>query len=349
MTASKHNFSKTLITWQKEHGRHDMAWQIRDPYARWISEIMLQQTQVATVREYYDRFIARFPSVESLAAAKLDEVMQLWAGLGYYTRARNLHMAAQVIVSDWQGKFKHFRADWEALPGIGRSTAAAIVAFSFGAKETILDGNVKRVLMRYFAIQATTDDAAVVKKLWTLAESLLPNEDIEAYIQGLMDLGATVCTRVPACDKCPFNADCMALAIGKEREIPFPKMRRERPLKHAVFFLIWDDDAVFLQKRNQKGVWQGLFSLPQNDGECSADDCEDLVRSWGFDVRNTRELPDIAHDFSHYRLLMHPIAVRVRARTCKIDGQWFDAQELDLIGMPAPVQTLLTEFFAHSL
>lgn len=345
MTASKHNFSKTLVDWQKLHGRHDLAWQINDPYARWISEIMLQQTQVTTVREYYDRFMLRFPTVQALAAADVDEVMQLWAGLGYYTRARNLHKAAQMIVSGWQGQFKRTRADWESLPGIGRSTAAAIVAFSFAAKETILDGNVKRVLMRYFGIEASSDDSAVIKELWSLAESLLPEKDIEAYIQGLMDLGATVCTRSPSCDQCPFVADCKAFALGKQREIPWPKKRRERPQKHAVFCLIWNDDEVFLQKREQKGVWQGLFSLPQIDGEYSIEECEDTVRAWGFDVRNSRALPDIVHDFSHYRLLMHPVAVRVRTKACSIDGQWFDGQARTSIGMPAPVQILLADFF----
>ena len=203
-------FSNTLIKWQKESGRNNLPWQVTDPYKRWVSEIMLQQTQVATVIEYYERFMRRFPTVQSLAQASEDELMQYWSGLGYYSRARNMLRSAKMIVQDNQGVFPQKRLDWEKLPGVGRSTAAAVVAFSFGEKETILDGNVKRVLMRIYGIEAPSDDKEVTKHLWELAESLLPDHDLPRYIQGLMDLGATVCARKPKCDVCPFANSCVA-------------------------------------------------------------------------------------------------------------------------------------------
>lgn len=231
------NFSDRLIQWQKLYGRHGLPWQIKDPYARWISEVMLQQTQVVTVIDYYHRFMDRFPTVNELAVASEDEVMRYWAGLGYYTRARNLHKAAKIIVDTYRGVFPTTRQEWEALPGIGQSTAAAVTAFSFGAKEAIMDGNVKRVLARNFAIEKPMT-AQVEKEFWALAQSLLPENDIESYIQGLMDLGATVCTRTPQCLLCPFETTCLAHIKGIERNLPIPKPKRQRPEKHRTFFFI---------------------------------------------------------------------------------------------------------------
>ena len=229
------DFAEALIRWQKQFGRHQLPWQTEDPYARWLSEVMLQQTQVVTVTTYFERFIKRFPTVSDLAQASEDEVMALWAGLGYYSRARNLHKAAKLLVSQYGGTFPKTRQEWEALPGIGRSTAAAIVAFSFGQKETILDGNVKRVLARYFGIEHPLDGARATKDLWALAEELLPDHDIGAYIQGLMDLGATVCTRNPSCTICPFCQSCKANQLGVQNTLPLPKPKKFVPKKRPHF------------------------------------------------------------------------------------------------------------------
>lgn len=340
-------FSQTLINWQKEHGRHHLPWQVAEPYARWVSEIMLQQTQVATVIEYYERFMRRFPTVQSLAQASEDEVMQYWSGLGYYSRARNLLKSAQIIVNEKQAHFPQTRLQWEALPGIGRSTAAAIVAFSFGAKETILDGNVKRVLARLFCIESPLDEAKTVKELWTLAESLLPDHDLDAYIQGLMDMGATVCTRSPKCVLCPFQEDCKALKAGLQNEIPVPRKRQKRPQQERTFLILWSEDECFLQKRTEGGVWKGLYCLPEREGILTPDEAQAWAEGMGYSVRNTRKLSSFAHNFSHYRLILHPIAVSVTSKI-KNDatGQWVRLADLPDIGLPAPIRSLLGEFFA---
>lgn len=325
-----------------------MPWQCAHPYARWISEIMLQQTQVSTVIEYYDRFIKRFPTVQSLAEASEDEVMQYWSGLGYYSRARNLHKTAKIIVSTNKGVFPTTRLEWEAFPGIGRSTAAAIVAFSFGAKETILDGNVKRVLMRYFCVDAPIDSGKTTKKLWDLAEKLLPQNDIEAYIQGLMDLGATVCTRTPKCVICPFRETCKALLNGKQEDIPAPRKKIKRLEKERTFFLLWHEDGCLLQKRSAQGVWRGLFSLPEREGEMSEEDISETLSAQGFTIKNIRRLDSFHHDFSHYRLILHPWAIHIKnPDTSKNDGRWAKVAELPDIGLPAPIRGLLERFFAR--
>lgn len=220
------SFARRLIDWQRQHGRHDLPWQVKDPYSVWLSEIMLQQTQVATVLDYYPRFLTKFPTVQSLAAAPQDEVLSLWAGLGYYSRARNLHKAAQQVVGQFGGIFPSERKDLETLCGVGRSTAAAISAFAFNRRETILDGNVKRVLCRVFAQDGNPQDKKFENSLWTLAESLLPSEntDMPAYTQGLMDLGATVCKRTkPLCHQCPMADICEAKKQNRIDELPRKK------------------------------------------------------------------------------------------------------------------------------
>lgn len=340
-------FSKILIDWQKNHGRHNLPWQVAQPYARWISEIMLQQTQVNTVIEYFERFMKRFPTVQDLAQASEDEVMQYWSGLGYYSRARNLHRAAKIVVEQLHGQFPQTREQWESLPGVGRSTAAAIVAFSFGARETILDGNVKRVLMRIYALQNSPDDRETVKELWTLAESLLPQKDLDAYIQGLMDLGATICSRNPKCILCPFKDRCKAFSLGLQNDIPKPKKRSRRPQQERTFLLIWCGDQCFLQKRTGKGVWKGLYSLPEMDAIRTEDEVRNVVEQMGLTVRNSRELEPFQHDFSHYRLILHPVAVNVTSKenTC-LEGRWVGLQDLPDVGVPAPIRSLLESFLA---
>jgi len=259
------DFARRVIDWQRSHGRSDLPWQgTRDPYAIWLSEIMLQQTQVATVVPYYLRFRARFPDLGSLAAADEDAVLRLWSGLGYYSRARNLHRAAQAVVTQHAGAFPRELADIEALPGIGRSTAAAIAGFAFGARAAILDGNVKRVLARHFAIEGFPGERAVEQRLWQLAESLLPAKDIEPYIQGLMDLGATVCTtRAPQCARCPVRASCAALAQNRVAELPAPRPRRVVPHRRTAMLVLRREGDVLLQKRPAVGVWSRLWCFPE--------------------------------------------------------------------------------------
>lgn len=339
-------FSEKLIAWQKSHGRNDLPWQVKEPYVRWLSEVMLQQTQVSTVLGYFDRFIKRFPDVFTLAAAHEDEVMQYWAGLGYYSRARNLHRCAQVVVEKYQGQFPRTRDSLESLPGIGRSTAAAIMAFSFDARETILDGNVKRVLARYLAIDGPVNQSAVSKLLWEKAQALVPDAEMTPYTQGLMDLGALVCTRTPKCDLCPVSTHCQARQCGRELELPTPMPRKSRPQRTRTFLLLWQDESVWLEKRQQKGVWQGLFSLPEIDGELDEELAEAAAMQLGFEVRNVRVLPSLIHDFSHYRLLINPVAICIKKAPMTDENHLFiEASHRDLVGLPAPIETILSNFF----
>ena len=252
-------FSADLVAWQRQHGRHDLPWQnTRDAYRIWLSEIMLQQTQVSTVIPYYQRFLERFPDVASLAATDLDEVLRLWSGLGYYSRARNLHAAAKAVMSGHGGRFPDNREALESLPGIGRSTAAAIAAFAYGRREAILDGNVKRVLARCFAVPGYPGDKAVMDRLWTLAESLLPDEGIEAYTQGLMDIGATVCLRKPECQRCPLRGHCMAYQQGNAADYPAPRPKKEVRVRAVGMLVLVNEGKVLLARRPPTGVWANL-------------------------------------------------------------------------------------------
>src|SRR5205823_4188557 len=246
-----------LIRWQARHGRHDLPWQqTRDPYRIWLSEVMLQQTQVATVIPYYERFLARFPDVKSLAGAHLDDVLALWSGLGYYSRARNLRAAARILVESWGGRFPRTREALASLPGVGRSTAAAIAVFAFGEREAILDGNVKRVLARHFAVRGFPGERRVVNRLWKLAESQVPEKDVERYTQALMDLGAGVCTRTrPACASCPLRASCEARSEGKAEAYPRPRPRNPVPLRKTAMLLLLRGGEVLLEKRPPAGLW----------------------------------------------------------------------------------------------
>ena len=260
--------SRRLVRWQARHGRHGLPWQrTRDPYRIWLSEVMLQQTQVATVIPYYRRFLARFPDVKALAAAELDDVLALWSGLGYYARARNLHAAAQAVVEAHGGRFPRTRETLESLPGLGRSTAAAIAVFAFGRREAILDGNVKRVLARHFAVRGFPGDKRVETRLWMLAESQLPAKNVEAYTQALMDLGAGVCTRTrPACSKCPLKETCKSYARGKAEAYPEPRPRRDRPLRSTSMLLLLREGEVLLEKRPPAGVQSGHYDTYTNMG-----------------------------------------------------------------------------------
>ncbi|HAP27431.1 MAG TPA: A/G-specific adenine glycosylase, partial [Achromobacter sp.] len=262
------DFAPRIVAWQRQHGRHDLPWQnTRDPYRIWLSEIMLQQTQVATVIPYYERFLQRFPDVAALAAASQEDVMPYWAGLGYYARARNLHRCAQEIVRDWDGRFPPTAEAIATLPGIGRSTAAAIAAFSNGERSPILDGNVKRVFTRHFGIAGDPAKREVEQRLWALAHAQVdaaPGLDMAAYTQGLIDLGATLCTRgKPACDRCPVADTCVARREGRQAELPTPKVRKAIPERETCMLVLRHKGAFLLQQRPEPGIWGGLWSLPE--------------------------------------------------------------------------------------
>jgi A/G-specific adenine glycosylase len=338
------DFAQSIIRWQRSHGRNDLPWQgTRDPYAIWLSEIMLQQTQVATVVPYYQRFRARFPDVASLAAADEDDVLRLWSGLGYYSRARNLHRAAQAIVAHHGGAFPRDLAEIEALPGIGRSTAAAIAGFAFGARAAILDGNVKRVLARHFAIAGFPGERAVEQRLWQLAESLLPAADVEPYIQGLMDLGATVCrTRAPQCDRCPVRATCAALAQNRVAALPAPRPRRIVPHRRTAMLILRSGGDVLLQKRPAVGVWSGLWCFPEIESE--DDPAEVARRRYGCEVTGVERFAALRHGFTHFTLDIEPIVGRVRSiapRAAQPGVLWMPVEEALGAAVPMPVRKLL--------
>ena len=333
--SSAGDFAHHVIAWQKQSGRHDLPWQQHgrkgDPYRIWLAEIMLQQTQVATVIPYYQRFLARFPDLARLAAAPSEEVMALWSGLGYYARARNLQRAAQLIVAQWGGRFPRNADDIQTLPGIGRSTAAAIAVFAFGARAAILDGNVKRVLARTFGIEGFPGDKAVENRLWALAETLLPERGIKAYTQGLMDLGATLCTRSrPRCGACPLAAQCVALRENCIAELPSPRARRAVPQRAVTLLVLRCRGRVLLERRPPKGIWGGLLSLP----ELAAGQPDRRYAG-------ATQLPVVRHAFTHFRLDITPLLCKVSRCNTPEGGIWLDLKALDGAPLPAPVRKIL--------
>jgi A/G-specific adenine glycosylase len=336
-------FADRLIRWQEKYGRHDLPWQrTRDAYRIWLSEIMLQQTQVATVIPYYQRFLRRFPDVAALAAAPVEAVLEAWAGLGYYARARHLHRCAGALVAEYAGQFPHDISQLAALPGIGRSTAAAIAVFAFGIRAAILDGNVKRVLARRFGIEGFPGNAHVERTLWQLSESLLPDTRIEAYTQGLMDLGATVCTRArPSCDACPLRADCVARRDRRQADLPTVRPAKVLPERETrVPVLIDGLCRVLLVRRPPVGIWGGLLSLPELAGE----DLGEFARQHGLRLRHTRELPALRHVFSHFRLTLRPCLCQVESAAGRLGEpgwEWRAMDEIDSAALPAPVLRIL--------
>jgi A/G-specific adenine glycosylase len=332
-------FASALVDWQKKHGRRDLPWQgTRDPYRIWLSEVMLQQTQVAAVIPYYERFLRRFPTLERLASASEDDVLQLWSGLGYYARGRNLHAAAKRIV---ENGFPRTSTAIAELPGIGRSTAAAIAAFAFGERAAILDGNVKRVLARYFGVQGWPGEKAVEAALWQRANRLVPKDHIETYTQALMDLGATVCTRNdPRCNACPVRRECRARKSGRTAAIPAPRPRRVLPQKAVTWLLLRDRGQILLEKRPAPGIWGGLWSFP----EAPPNDIEGRCRrSFGCELRSKQALQTLEHGFTHFRLQIRPLLCEVTHKpTLGTSGwQWINVEEACAAAVPAPVRTLL--------
>jgi A/G-specific adenine glycosylase len=338
------DFAVRIVEWQKVHGRHDLPWQnTRDPYAIWVSEIMLQQTQVSAVIGYYRRFMQRFPDVASLAAAEQDEVLRYWSGLGYYSRARNLHAAARQIMQTHDGRFPQNIEAIVALPGIGRSTAAAIAAFAFGQRRAILDGNVKRVLARCFGIEGWPGLPAIEKDMWRLAESLLPQKDIESYTQGLMDLGATLCTRGrPACGSCPMRSVCLAELEGKAHLLPSPRPRKPVPQRETIMLLIMMGNEVLLEKRPPSGIWGGLWSLPEIPPET---DARQVARQkFGLETLALPALASVNHAFTHFSLTIVPQPLRVAQRPRQAMEPryvWLDIEDAVGAALPAPVRRLL--------
>ncbi len=338
------SFATRLIRWQKQHGRHHLPWQVRNPYNVWLSEIMLQQTQVATVLDYYPRFTARFPTVADLAAAEQDEVLGLWAGLGYYSRARNLHKAARQVVETFGGVFPCEREGLEKLCGVGRSTAAAIAAFAFHKREAILDGNVKRVLCRVFALDGDAADKKFEKQLWALAESLLPENggDMPAYTQGLMDLGATVCKRSkPLCGSCPMTDICQAKARNRTAELPRKKNAPEvRTLPLFWLVLHRSDGAVWLEKRPSEGIWGGLYCVPCFD---SLGSLNEAAERFGVFSDGLEEQPALTHRLTHRLLQITPFAASANGSPSKhfSSGLWVEKQNLAGYGLPKPLHDFL--------
>ncbi len=331
-------FAERLIAWQKTAGRHDLPWQkTRDPYLIWLSEIMLQQTQVATVIPYFERFLARFPTLRALAEAPPEAVIEHWAGLGYYARARNLHRCAQQLVAVDGEKWPISTEQLSALPGIGRSTAAAIAAFAFGQRAAILDGNVKRVLCRHFGIEGFPGQAAVERELWALAERLLPDAGIEAYTQGLMDLGATVCTRSrPRCGDCPLATSCLARQADRQDELPAARPRPKLPERRAGFVLISDGQRLLLERRPPHGLWGGLLVPPE--GEAAA-----VLARFGLNAENQRALAPLKHAFTHFRLTLEPVlcVVKPMATVNEADLQWVAIESAATAGVPTPIRKLI--------
>ncbi len=304
---------------------------------------MLQQTQVATVIPYYEKFVARFPDVAALAAANLDDVMQLWAGLGYYARARNLHRAAEAIVDMHGGVFPRAFDDILALPGIGRSTAAAVSAFAFSERRAILDGNVKRVFARQFGIEGDTRMRPVEEAMWAIADKKLPKTDIESYTQGLMDLGATVCTRTqPVCLLCPVRSTCVAFVEGRIDELPGKRIHRETPHRQTRMLVIISNGELLLEKRPPTGIWGGLWSLPELPVE--KDMFEVLHKSYGMKGRTVRELARVEHGFTHYSLSIFPVEIsvaHVEARAMEPGLMWINLEDAMGAAIPAPVKRIL--------
>ena len=371
--------AQRVVRWQREHGRHDLPWQnTRDPYRVWLSEIMLQQTQVSTVLDYFDRFLARFPDVAALAAAEQDEVLGLWSGLGYYSRARNLHACARQVVELHGGAFPRSAEVLTTLPGIGRSTAAAIASFCFEERVAILDGNVKRVLTRALGFGDDLAVAAHERRLWDLATALLPeapaggsdagrSPDMPAYTQGLMDLGATVClARSPACPRCPLASRCRALAEGDPLAYPVRTRKLKRSQREHWWLWLQSGDAIWLEQRADTGVWAGLWTLPLYEDVATLRAATEALPGPGLtgggaalSLRaaepglpgdlppQVETLPDVHHVLTHFDWLLHPRRLQLppgmaaQGAPLGRPGRWVRRQELADLALPAPLRKLL--------
>ncbi|PHQ27406.1 A/G-specific adenine glycosylase [Marinobacter guineae] len=340
-----------LLQWYDSHGRHDLPWHHnRNAYRVWVSEIMLQQTQVTTVIPYFEAFMERFPDVHALAGAPVDDVLSHWSGLGYYARARNLQKAAQAVVHDFGGEFPQTQEELQSLAGIGRSTAAAILAQAFGIRAAILDGNVKRVLARYHAIPGWPGQTAVLNQLWQRAEEHTPEQRVRDYTQGIMDLGAMVCTRRrPSCDSCPLQFGCSAFAQGETALYPGSKPRKAKPEKTTWMVILEDGEGrILLERRPPNGIWGGLWSLPEIDPAYGADELQEACeQSLGLDCGEPELVSGFRHTFSHYHLHIQPARLSVTGGANTVADRdhlkWLHRHEALNLGLPAPIRSLLTE------
>lgn len=352
MTLAPRYFQRRILKWYNAHGRKALPWQHPvDPYRVWISEIMLQQTQVTTVIPYFLRFMQRFPTVHALAEAPQDDVLQHWAGLGYYARARNLHKAAQTLVEHYAGQFPQTVAELAQLTGVGRSTAGAIRSLGFNQPAAILDGNVKRVLARFAVIPGWPGQTAVAQQLWDIAEHYSPQQQCREYTQAMMDIGAMICTRSkPLCDQCPLQSHCQAFQQQRIDEFPGRKPKKQLPVKHTFWLLIQNPHGqVLLHKRPPSGIWGGLWSLPELDNTENVQQfCE---KSLGVNVHALDYAQEFRHTFSHYHLDISPIVLHAESRQRRVseqnDFKWVTLADLDAYGLPAPAKNLLNQWQAE--
>lgn len=343
-------FQRQLLGWFDQHGRKNLPWQQnKTPYRVWVSEIMLQQTQVATVIPYYERFMREFPTLKSLAAAELDTVLHLWTGLGYYSRAKNLHQSARMILSNFKGKWPNTLSDLTTLPGIGASTAGAIIACAFNQRATILDGNVKRVLTRLYGITSPINEKDTENKLWALATTLTPANRVADYTQAMMDLGATLCTqKKPKCDACPIKKQCKALKANLVDQLPQKIRKKTLPIKTTTFLILQHREQILLEKRTVKGVWQGLWSFPELETPMTLAALKKMVTTrFALSVKTINHAESFRHTFSHYHLDITPIQITINKLKHlpqnEIEYLWYNLHEPNKIGLPQPVKRLLDQ------
>lgn len=343
-------FAPRVLDWFDSHGRKDLPWQLEiSPYRVWVSEIMLQQTQVSTVIPYFNRFIAAFPTVKKLAAASQDQVLHLWTGLGYYSRARNLHKTARIINEEYQGQFPGALNELQRLPGIGRSTAGAILAIAFQQPVSILDGNVKRVLARHFAVTGWPGQTTVANRLWKLADELTPEHRVADYTQAMMDLGATLCTRTkPDCPLCPLQTTCMGYRQGRPTAYPAKKPSKTLPVRQRIFAIFTNPEGhILLQQRPPNGLWGGLWVFPEtvHNGSDTDTPVRELAAQLHCQVERTRSLHARRHTFSHFHLDYTPVILETRQAAVldRPDLIWYNTAQPNVIGTPSPVQKLIKE------
>ncbi|MGD8176345.1 A/G-specific adenine glycosylase [Marinimicrobium sp. ARAG 43.8] len=339
-------FARAVLRWFDRHGRKHLPWQQNiSAYRVWLSEIMLQQTQVTTVIPYFERFMERFPSVHQLAAAPLDDVLHLWTGLGYYARARNLHRCAQTVVEDYHGEFPDSVEELSALPGIGRSTAGAIASIAYGRHAAILDGNVKRVLARHYAVEGWPGQTAVQKQLWGYAEANTPKRRVADYTQAMMDLGALLCTRSrPSCERCPVGASCVARAQGNPTDYPGKKPKKDKPVKAVQFLMLRGPSGdILLEQRPPQGIWGGLWGFPELSAEADAHTYAD--DHYG-KVVDREQWDTYRHTFSHYHLDITPVLLQLAEEPQTVGERalvWYRLDRPETLGLAAPVKKLLRQ------